>query len=69
MRGVNKDYRQLVRTYQRQGWTVTPTKGGHLCWRGPQGQLVFSGSTPSERRARWHLEAHLKRPETRRQSP
>ena len=56
---VNKDYKQLARAYRLKGWTVRRTKKSHLCWRGPQGQLVYSGTTPSDQRARAHLEARL----------
>ena len=61
MRGVNKDYSKLARTYRRRGWSVSYTKNSHLRWRGPQGQVVISASTPSDRRSRWHLVARLKR--------
>jgi predicted RNA binding protein YcfA (HicA-like mRNA interferase family) len=58
---MHKDYKQLVRAYRRKGWSVRRTKGSHLCWRGPAGQLIYSGTTPGDQRALAHLVARLKR--------
>lgn len=42
---------ELVRRVRREGWTVEPTRGGHLRLRHPCGGLVHAASTPSDRRA------------------
>lgn len=49
---LKKDIKQLMRIAQEQGWEVSNTNGGHLRWRPPNNApLVFTASTPSDRRA------------------
>lgn len=47
MRG---DFRELAQEARAQGWRVEETRG-HLKWLGPNGGVVISSSTPSDRRA------------------
>lgn len=53
--------RDLMRHAIEQGWTVEKARAGHLKWITPDGQLVVSGSTPSEYRGHRNLRAHLRR--------
>jgi len=46
-----KDFEQLRKAAEQQGWTVNLTKGGHRKWTSPQGEIVFSAYTPSDHRA------------------
>ena len=55
------DMRNLMACAESQGWTVTRTGGDHYRWQGPCGQLVFSASTPSDRRGLSNLRATLRR--------
>lgn len=48
---ATKDLRNLTRTARRAGWTVTPSRGGHLRWTAPTGHVVFSAATPGDHRA------------------
>lgn len=58
----NKEWRSLIDHAQANGWTVTRTKGDHLRFQGPQGQLVFGASTPSDaKRALKNTESLLRR--------
>lgn len=46
------DFRAMIRTAEKAGWTVVPTRNGHLKWVSPNGGTpVFSASTPSDKRA------------------
>ena len=47
-------YKQLYRKAIEQGWTVTVTGGGHLCWRSPSGRKVFSSKSPRSDDIRAH---------------
>jgi len=56
------DLQSLIRTAQRQGWSVDLRSGGHLCWRPPgRGVQVFSASSPSDWRNLANIKASLKR--------
>lgn len=41
----------VLREMEEHGWEVDVTGSGHLRWRHPAGGLVFSASTPSDRRS------------------
>lgn len=43
------------------GWRLIVTNGGHLKWAAPNGEVVFSSRTPSDRRAVMNLRADLRR--------
>ncbi len=56
------DLQSLIRTAQRQGWSVQLRRGGHLAWKSSNGNVVvFSASSPSDWRALPNLKASLKR--------
>jgi len=56
------DLQSLIRTAQRQGWSVQLRRGGHLAWKSPSGDgVVFSASSPSDWRAQLNLRASLRR--------
>ena len=56
----NKDFRQLIKQAEEQGWVVTTTNGGHLRWTGPTGRVVFSAFSPSDHRALKNIEKELR---------
>jgi hypothetical protein len=58
---VNKDMQQMATWAAAHGWTITRTKNDHLKWRGPEGQLVVSASTPSDHRAITAIRVRLRR--------
>jgi predicted RNA binding protein YcfA (HicA-like mRNA interferase family) len=58
---MRKDLRQVVRQYAKHGFRVSRTKGGHLRFEGPNGELVFGASTPSDYRSLKNLKAQLDR--------
>jgi predicted RNA binding protein YcfA (HicA-like mRNA interferase family) len=48
---TRKEAKQLAEKAIAQGWAVDYTKGGHLRYKAPNGQIMFFSSTPSEPRA------------------
>lgn len=52
---------RLVRAAQAEGWEVTKTRGGHWKFKAPNGDVIFTGSTPSDKRAWLNVRAHLRR--------
>jgi predicted RNA binding protein YcfA (HicA-like mRNA interferase family) len=46
---TNKDLAQLIKKAVKQGWVVEATKGNHLRWISPSGDIVISAKTPSDR--------------------
>ena len=58
---VHRLLRELYQAAREQGWTVTPTKGGHLRWENPDGRFTFSSSSPSRQRVLKHTKADLRR--------
>jgi hypothetical protein len=58
---IPKEYQPLARQVREQGWTVEPTDGDHLRWLGPDGQMVISGKSPSDKRALHDHVAQLRR--------
>lgn len=59
----SKDLNALRKEYEKQGWTVERTRGGHLAWTSPDKNVrpIYSASTPSDRRALNNLRAALRR--------
>lgn len=54
--------RELVRLAERDGWRVSTTGSNHLRLEHPQASgPVFTGSTPSDRRALHNARAMMKR--------
>ena len=45
------DFRDMIKTAEKAGWTVERSRSGHLKWKSPTGGVVFSASTPSDHRA------------------
>lgn len=54
-------YRDLARQARDQGWTVEPGDGGHLAWRSPSGETVWSAASPSDRWSPKKVAADLRR--------
>jgi predicted RNA binding protein YcfA (HicA-like mRNA interferase family) len=45
----NKDLAQLIKKAKKQGWIVEATRGNHLRWISPNGDVITSAKTPSDR--------------------
>lgn len=58
---MKKDMRQLMRQYRREGWSITPTGGGHWLWRGPNGETVTTSGTPGDYHSLANVKAQLRR--------
>lgn len=58
---ARKTYGRIAVVAAQQGWTITLTAGGHVRWASPTGAVVFSPTTPSDRRARRNTIARLRR--------
>jgi hypothetical protein len=54
-------YRALARLAQAHGWTVRPTRGGHLLWTSPAGDRVVSAGTSASWRGLRNHRARLRR--------
>jgi predicted RNA binding protein YcfA (HicA-like mRNA interferase family) len=57
----SKEINQMIKNAEKRGWVVIKTKRGHLKWRSPSGNLVFSSSTPSDRKAAKNIAEDLVR--------
>jgi predicted RNA binding protein YcfA (HicA-like mRNA interferase family) len=55
-----KDLKQLILQAEDQGWQILKTNGDHLKWVSPTGLVVFSGATPSDRRALKNITRELR---------
>jgi predicted RNA binding protein YcfA (HicA-like mRNA interferase family) len=53
--------KQIVSKLEDQGWTVEQTGGEHYRAKGPDGQLVFMPSSPSDFRSERNARAFLRR--------
>lgn len=60
---MKRDLHKLIEQVVARGWEVAKTSGGHLRWKHPSGSIVFTSSTPSDRRALKNIETHLRRVE------
>lgn len=59
---MKKEIKQLFKDLEKNGYTVTDTRGGHKAIRHPQKPgVVHSASTPSDHRGLKNLKAQLRR--------
>lgn len=59
---VPRNMRPWAETALKSGWTITVRRGGHLCWRSPDGvHTVFTPSTTGYPRALANTRATLRR--------
>lgn len=58
---VRQVYGATARAAVEQGWTIEMTRGGHVRWTAPSGRVIFSPSSPSDRRAIRNTIAMLRR--------
>lgn len=58
--GIKGEHKKLIRQLVRQGWTVTPTGGGHIKVTHPNGRSVYTGGTSSNRFAWRHFERNVR---------
>lgn len=56
----NKDFQKLIKEAENQGWEVSRTGGGHLRWMSPEGKVVFSAFSPSDKRALQNTKKELR---------
>lgn len=56
-----KEAKAFVRALLKQGCTVERTGGGHLKVTTPGGEMVYTGSTPSDLRSWLNARARLRR--------
>ena len=47
----NKDLAQLIKKAKKQGWLIEATRGNHLRWVSPDGLVIVSAKTPSDRKS------------------
>jgi predicted RNA binding protein YcfA (HicA-like mRNA interferase family) len=57
---LRKELHQLAEEAEKQGWTITSTKGDHRKWVSPKGGIVFTSATPSDRRAIFKIRRDLR---------
>ncbi|OWJ92706.1 hypothetical protein [Metapseudomonas furukawaii] len=58
-RRCGKALQQLAQYANREHWSISRTRGGHLCFRKPGRPPVFSSSTPSDWRSSRNALAQL----------
>jgi len=59
---VSRAARDLIRRAAAAGWSVAPTRGGHLRFTHPEASVpVFTASTPSDHRALANALATMRR--------
>jgi hypothetical protein len=61
---MHRDLKDVVTRAKRAGWSVEPTRGGHLRFCPPAklgGPCLYTASTPSDRRGLDNLRAQLRR--------
>lgn len=51
MKKAPKGVRAIEKAVLPHGWTWERTGANHIRWIGPNGEKVFTGSTPSDNRA------------------
>lgn len=53
--------RAFIRIATERGWTVSPTKKGHIKFTAPNGAIIVTSSTPSDHRSWKNLRGQLRR--------
>jgi predicted RNA binding protein YcfA (HicA-like mRNA interferase family) len=62
MADYRRDVQRLLSAATQAGWTMTQSKGsGHYKLRGPNGEMLVLGSSPSCRRGMLNTRAQLRR--------
>lgn len=57
----NKDLRRLLCAIEEQGFTIEIRRAGHLKVTAPTGQVFFTGSSPSDKRAILNFRSQLRK--------
>lgn len=57
---IPEQFRSLADQAKDAGWTIEVTDNAHLRWRSPDGKIVISGSSPSDRRSADALTSNLR---------
>jgi hypothetical protein len=63
---MKRDLHQLLAQARNRGWTIDHTRNGHWRLRGQNGDLLFTGSSPSDWRSIRNLRSDIMRAERRR---
>jgi hypothetical protein len=58
--GTDKETKQIIKEAKSQGWQIVMTNGNHLKWIAPNGKVVFSALTGSDRRGILNLKSQLR---------
>jgi hypothetical protein len=58
---VPEPLRATARLARRLGWRLSRSGTGHLRWESPDGAVVFTTSTPGDRRSTLNDRAELRR--------
>ena len=56
----SKDLKTLQKEAVSQGWVVNLSNGNHIKWIAPNGKVVFTSNTPSDKRALENMKRDLK---------
>jgi hypothetical protein len=58
---MSKQTKQFLKRIERRGWSWEYRRSGHLKLHGPNGEMVFCASTPSDHRAWRNVETNMRR--------
>lgn len=61
LRGKHENLRHLVEFAEANGWTVSPTQGGHIKFTKPGLGSIYTSSTASDYRSGLNAKARLRR--------
>jgi hypothetical protein len=64
---MKRDLHRLLAEARHRSWVTELTNSGHWRLMGPERQLLFTGSTPSDWRSLRNLRQDIRRAERRRQ--
>jgi predicted RNA binding protein YcfA (HicA-like mRNA interferase family) len=57
----SKEIQELIKVAEDQGWRVERSNGGHFKWLAPNGKMVITSATPSDKRAFANIQTDLRR--------
>lgn len=65
MRGLPKDLKTFLKTIEGEGWSWYLRRSGHIRLDGPNGEVVFTGGTPADKRTIKNIRQDMRRETTR----
>lgn len=66
---IPEPLRAMAELAHRLGWVITRARSGHLHWHAPDGRVIVTASTPSDRRGALNERARLRRAGLREDTP